>query len=170
MNQRSSVLTFSGSLFMKAGQYFARIIGILFLLVGIMGFIPALLEPAGSLPSSAPNFTVDAGYGYLMGLFPVNVLHNFVHLTVGVLGIFTSFSLDSSRAYARGLAIFYGLLAIMGLIPYANTTFGLIPIFGNDVWLHAGTAAIATYYGFFASPGLLEISADQQQYGKPTES
>ena len=36
----------------------------------------------------------------------------------------------------------------MGLIPGLNTTFGLIPIFGNDVWLHALTALIAAYFGW----------------------
>jgi hypothetical protein len=40
------------------------------------------------------------------------------------------------------------LLAILGLIPATNTMFGLVPIYGNDVWLHAGTALIAAYFGF----------------------
>jgi hypothetical protein len=34
---------------------------------------------------------------------------------------------------------------------------GLVPLFGNDLWLHAGTAAIATYFGFLAKPDLLEL-------------
>jgi len=54
------------------------------------------------------------------------------------------------RFFGRGLAIFYGLLAILGLIPATNTMFGLVPIYGNDVWLHAGTALIAAYFGFVA--------------------
>jgi hypothetical protein len=40
------------------------------------------------------------------------------------------------------------LLAVLGLIPGANTMFGLIPIFGNNVWFHGVTAAIAAYFGF----------------------
>lgn len=141
---------------MKPGQYFSLIIGIFFTAAGIMGFFSGFVfEPTGA---SASVDVAHTGYGYLLGLFPVNALHNTVHLLIGLLGIASAIALDSTRVYCRGLAIFYGALAIMGLIPYANTTFGLIPIFGNDVWLHASTAAIAFYYGFIASPGLLEIS------------
>jgi hypothetical protein len=50
----------------------------------------------------------------------------------------------------------------MGLFPATQSTLGLIPIFGNDVWLHAVTAAIAVYFGFFATPDLLELSTPQQ--------
>jgi hypothetical protein len=44
----------------------------------------------------------------------------------------------------------YGLLAILGLIPGTNTLFGLVPIYGHDVWLHALSALIAAYFGFVA--------------------
>jgi hypothetical protein len=37
----------------------------------------------------------------------------------------------------------------MGLLPMAQTTFGLMPIFGNNVWFNALTAAVAAYFGFF---------------------
>jgi len=144
---------------MSAGRIFAMLTGILYLAVGLMGFLPGFVSPADVVPVVANRIGVDAGYGYLMGIFPINSLHNVVHLLVGIGGIAAAIALDSSRSYARFLAVFYGLLAVMGLIPYANTTFGLIPIFGNDVWLHAGTAAIATYFGFFATPGLLDLSS-----------
>lgn len=140
-------------------RYLALSLGIVFLLIGIMGFVPALR----SLPSNAPDITVDAGYGYLLGLFPINVLHNIVHLTVGALGIFAYFSgVNGSRLFAQGLTIFYGALAVMGLIPATNTTFDLIPIFSNDVWLHAGTALISGYFGFVA-PEKEEIDARTMQ-------
>jgi hypothetical protein len=92
-----------------------------------------------------------------MGLFPINVLHNIVHLTVGLLGIFASLSLGSARLFSGVLALFYGLLTVLGLFPPTQSMFGLAPLFGNDLWLHAGTAAIATYFGFLAKPDLLEL-------------
>ncbi|MBE9181576.1 DUF4383 domain-containing protein [Oculatella sp. LEGE 06141] len=144
---------------MKAGQNFALITGVLFLMIGISGFVPGLVKA----PSAGTADFLDAGYGYLMGLFPINVPHNIVHLTVGVLGILSSIALGASRLYGRGLAFFYGALAIMGLLPYTNTTLGLIPIYGNDVWLHALTAAIAFYFGFIDSPKLLDIVAEQER-------
>jgi hypothetical protein len=124
---------------------FAMIMGIVFVAVGLLGFFPGVV----SIPrAGAPDLAVDTGYGYLLGLFPINVLHNFVHMAVGIWGMMASRTLAGSLSFARGLAIFYGLLTIMGLIPGLNTTFGLIPIFGHDIWLHAVTAGVAAYFGF----------------------
>ena len=125
-------------------RYFALISGIVYVLVGILGFIPGMV----ATPGAAPQLAVNAGYGYLMGLFPINILHNIVHLAVGFWGLLSYRRYSSARTYCRGLAIFYGLLTIMGFLPVLNTTFGLIPIFGHDIWLHAVTALIAAYFGF----------------------
>ncbi|MEW6492906.1 MAG: DUF4383 domain-containing protein [Cyanobacteriota bacterium] len=152
----------------KPGQYFALIIGIFFLLCGVMGFIPAFVkEPTVTPDIAGLGFT--SGYGYLLGLFPINLLHNIVHLVVGLLGIFASTSLDSSRLYSGVLGLFYGALTVMGLFPATQSTLGLIPIFGNDVWLHAVSAAIAVYFGFIATPDLLELSTSPES-GTPRES
>jgi hypothetical protein len=126
-------------------RYFALALGIVFLLVGIAGFIPGLL---GEVHSGAPALRVSNGYGYLLGLFPVNVLHNIVHLLIGVLGIATFMSLRAARLFCRGLFIFYLLLTIMGIISGVKTLFGLVPIFGHDVWLHGLTALVAGFFGF----------------------
>ena len=97
-----------------------------------------------------PAVAIDSFYGRALGLFPVNILHNLVHLAIGVWGILGSRSLSGARFFGKGLAVLYGLLAILGLIPATNTMFGLVPIYGHDVWLHAGTALIADYFGFIA--------------------
>ncbi|ALF54291.1 membrane protein [Nostoc piscinale CENA21] len=144
----------------KAGQYFALIIGIIFTVIGVMGFIPVLkTEPTVTPDMAGLSFTI--GYGYLLGLFPVNVLHNIVHFVVGIAGIWASVSLGSARLYSGVLGLFYGLLTVMGLFPPTQSTLGFIPIFGNDVWLHGITAAIAIYFGFFATPNLLELRTGQ---------
>lgn len=124
---------------------FALIWGIGFLLAGASGFIPGLWHPA---PDHYPPLAVDAFYGDALGLFPVNVLHNIVHLVFGLWGLAASRGDTAAKAYARIVAIAYGLLIVMGLIPGLNTTFGLIPLFGNDVWLHLLLAAPAAYFGF----------------------
>jgi len=128
-------------------RYFAIAAGVVYVLVGFMGFVPGINVPG---PPNAPDIAVDSFYGYVMGLFPVNILHNLVHLAIGAWGIWGyANGIPGSRMFARGLAVVYGILAVMGLIPVLNTTFGLIPIFGHDVWLHAGTAALAAYFGWF---------------------
>jgi hypothetical protein len=124
---------------------FALVVGIIYLVIGIAGFIPGLVQGPGY-----PDLAVNALSGDLLGLFPVNVVHHIVHLLVGVLGIAAYRAFDSARLYARGLAIFYAVLAVMGLINAADldTMFGLTPLFSHDVWLHAGTAVIAAYFGW----------------------
>jgi hypothetical protein len=124
---------------------FALIFGIAYLAAGVLGMIPAALQPP---PADAPATTFTVLYGYLLGLFPVNVLHSAVHLAIGAWGIAAWSGSVSARGYARSLAVIYGLLAVMGLVPGLNTVFGLIPIHSHDVWLHAGTAAIAAYFGW----------------------
>jgi uncharacterized membrane protein HdeD (DUF308 family) len=142
---------------MKPAQRFALVIGIAYLVMGVMGFIPAFVSRADTLPSYVSNLGVVSGYGYLMGIFPVNTPHNIIHVVTGMLGIATAISLDSSRLFAGQLGIYYTTLAVLGLIPIANTFFGLFPIFGADVILHGITGILGIYYGFFATPSLLKL-------------
>jgi hypothetical protein len=124
---------------------FAVIAGMLYVGAGLLGFLPGVTQP---VHGDAPHLAVSAGYSYLFGLFPINVLHNLVHLGVGAWGLLSSRAATAARSFARGVAILYGALAVMGLFPGLNTTFGLIPIFGHDIWLHAGTAVVAAYFGW----------------------
>ena len=61
---------------------FALIFGLAYLGAGLLGLIPAALTPP---PADAPPTSFTMLYGYLLGLFPVNVLHSAVHLAIGVL-------------------------------------------------------------------------------------
>ncbi|HEX8125077.1 MAG TPA: DUF4383 domain-containing protein [Allosphingosinicella sp.] len=123
---------------------FALIFGIAFLLIGASGFIPGLNQPG----TPDPGLTMTHGYGHALGLFPVNTLHNIVHLLFGVWGIVAYKSYGGSRSYFRVVAVVYGLLTILGLLEPTRTTFGLVPIYGNDVWLHALLALVAAYFGW----------------------
>ena len=125
---------------------FAMILGVVFVLVGVLAFIPGVNRPD---PVGAPNLSVTGpGHGYLLGLFHVNVLHNLVRIVFGILGIIMARNAANAVLYCRIVAVAYGLLTIMGLVPGLNTTFGLIPIHGANVLLHAFIAIAATYYGF----------------------
>jgi hypothetical protein len=124
---------------------FAWIFGIAYLGAGLLGLIPAALMPP---PADAPPTTFAVLYGYLLGLFPVNILHSAVHIAIGAWGLMAWRGMASPHVFARSLAIFYGVLAVMGLIPGMNTLFGMLPMHGHDVWLHAGTAVVAAYFGW----------------------
>jgi len=124
---------------------FALIWGILFLVIFAAGVVPGLLRP----PSATdPSMAMDQMYGRALGLFPVNLLHDGVHLLFGIWGIIAYRSWEAAKTYARVTAVVYAVFAIMGLVPTLNTTFGLVPLFSHDVWLHVILAAGAAYFGF----------------------
>jgi hypothetical protein len=125
-------------------RYFALILGLGFLLVGILGFVPSLMTS----PPSDAGLRVNVGYGLLFGLFPVNMLHDLVHLAFGVWGVVVWRNFAASRLYARSVTVIYAIVAIMGLFPVLRVTFGLMPLFGHDIWLHAVIAIVAAYFGF----------------------
>ena len=129
---------------------FALVLGVVFILVGIFGFVPGITQMHHI---DDPNLAVEGpGHGMLLGLFHVNVLHNLVHIVFGVLGVVMARA-GKARDYCRFVAIAYGLLAILGLIPALKIqyTFGLIPIEGHDVWLHALIALAAAFFGWSGS-------------------
>ncbi|HKR25332.1 MAG TPA: DUF4383 domain-containing protein [Allosphingosinicella sp.] len=121
---------------------FAMIFGIVFLLVGIAGFVPQLVQPPEGGDMGMP------GHVMLLGMFAVNTLHNVIHIIFGLWGLAASRSAGGALAYARGVAIIYALLTVLGLIPATQTTFGLVPIYGKDVWLHGALALVAAYFGW----------------------
>jgi hypothetical protein len=116
----------------------ALIFGIVFLIVGVAG----LLTPGGM------EMGADPAPGMLFGLFPVNLLHNIVHLLFGVWGIAASRSFDGAKTYARVGGVIYLVLVVLAFID--PTTFGLVPIGGNDIWLHAVLAIALLAAGFTA--------------------
>ncbi|HEX2827823.1 MAG TPA: DUF4383 domain-containing protein [Burkholderiales bacterium] len=127
------------------GRAFALAIGIVFLAIGVLGFISPLVTPA---PEQAPDVRFTYYYGYLFGILPVNYFVNLVHMAMGAWGITASRSAGGSRAYAKTIAVISGALAIVGLVPALNTLFGLAPVYGNDVWLHAIAAIAAAFFGW----------------------
>jgi Domain of unknown function (DUF4383) len=124
---------------------FSLVWGILFLGAFAGGVIPGLLQPPHA---GDPNMAMDAMYGRALGLFPVNLLHNAVHLIFGIWGLIGYRSYGAAKSFARTTAVVYALFVVMGLIPGLDTTFGLVPLFSHDVWLHLVLAAGAAYFGF----------------------
>lgn len=130
-------------------RHFALVYGIVFLVVGIAGFVPGLLSP---MAAGDPEITVNGSTGRLFGLFPVNSLHSIVHIVFGVWGLVAYRGYAAAVTYARAVAVIYGLLFVLGLIPGLSTLFGFVPLYSHDVWLHLLLAAGAAYFGFVA-PG-----------------
>lgn len=110
----------------------AFVFGAAFLLVGILGFIPA----------AAPN-------EMLLGLFHVNTAHNVVHLLSGVVSLACGLAgTGAARLYFRIFGIVYGIVAMLGFIQGEALLLGLISNNMPDVWLHVAIAAVSLVLGF----------------------
>jgi hypothetical protein len=126
----------------------ARVLGIIYVIVGIIGFIPGISQPA---PPDAPHLALAQGYAYVLGLFAVNWLHDLVHIAIGLWGLVAAGSLAASRTFFRTLAVVFAVLFLIGVIPSLNTVFGIVPLFGWDAWLHLLTAIVGVYFGWGAA-------------------
>jgi hypothetical protein len=124
------------------------IFGIVFLIVGVVGFIPGVTPMGGMNMDADSQVKMTTLFGYELKLFPVNVLHDIVHILFGIWGLLAARSLAGARMYFRGVAIIYAVLTVMGFIPPLDTTFGLIPLYGNDRWLHLLLAIVAAFFGW----------------------
>jgi len=128
-------------------RYFALVVGIAFVAAGIGGFIPFFTPP---IHPNSPALSINSNYGRLLGLFPVNIVHNLFHFSVGVAGVISYRTYERSLKFSRFLGITLGILTIMGMIPGLHTFFGILPLYSHDIWLHGLEAAIGLYLGFFA--------------------
>lgn len=109
-------------------------LGAVYVIVGILGFLGDPIVTQGS------HADMPSASGDLLGLFPINAIHNVVHLLIGGILLYGATDLDRAIPIARGVAITYAIVGVLGL--FAPDTFGLMPIGGNDVWLHLGTAIV----------------------------
>lgn len=128
-------------------RYFALIVGGAFTLAGIAGFLPFFTAHPSP---EAPQLTVNTSYGLLLGLFPVNIIHNLFHFGWGVSGLLASRAYPSALTFSRYFGVTLAVLTLMGLTPELRTGFGLMPLYGHDIWLHGIEAVIGIYLGFFA--------------------
>ena len=137
-------------------QVVARILGVVFLLAGIGGFLPWIAPDA---PLDARVVTWDSYYRLLFGLFPVNLGHDAIHLLFGIFGLMAGGSFRGAVWYCRAVTWIYLFLVIFGIIPILNTVMGIAPVYGWDVLLHFVIALVAAYAGY----GRGSIKAEETQ-------
>jgi hypothetical protein len=124
---------------------FAFVLGVAYTAAGILGLFSLLVLPP---PAGAPALSVPSQHGMMFGLFAVNSVLNGVHILIGMWGLLAWSGAESAVRYARVVAILTALLAVMGLIPGPHIAFGLMPLYGYNVVVHAATAILAAYVGF----------------------
>src|ERR1019366_3982447 len=110
----------------------AILFGIVFLVVGILGFVPACTTDMGGMPM-------------LFGIFHVNTAHNIVHLASGAVFLLCGMAgAGASRTFFR----IFGIVAILGFMNGDKPLLGLISSNMADTWLHVGLAAVMLIIGF----------------------
>ncbi|WP_458112211.1 DUF4383 domain-containing protein [Arthrobacter sp. R1-13] len=121
-------------------QKAALAIGAVFLLVGVLGFIPGITSNVDQL-----SFAGHHSGAMLLGLFQVSVLHNAVHLLFGVAGLVLARSASGARSYLLFGGIIYLVLWIYGLVVDQESAGNFVPLNAADNWLHLllGVAMIA---------------------------
>ena len=112
-------------------QTAALAVGAVFLLVGILGFIPGITTNYGDM-----NFIGHDSEAKLLGIFQVNILHNIVHLLFGVLGLAAARAWDSSRLFLIGGGAVYLVLWLYGLVIDLNSNANFVSLNTADNWLH----------------------------------
>jgi Domain of unknown function (DUF4383) len=110
----------------------ALLVGVVFLLVGILGFVPGVTTHYGDL-----QFMGHGSGSKLLGVFQVSILHNVVHLLFGVAGIAAGrASGASARGYLIGGGVVYLVLWVYGLVVGMGSKANFVPLNTADNWLH----------------------------------
>jgi hypothetical protein len=111
-------------------QKLAFVFGIVFLLVGILGFIPGITEDA---PGS---FAGEDSEGSIFGVFQTGVLHNLAHLAFGI-GILAARKHATALTYLLVGGVAYVGLFVLGILGAMDW----LPADDTDDWLHLALAA-----------------------------
>ena len=106
--------------------------GIVFLAVGILGFVPGITT----------NYM-------LLGIFMVNPMHSIVHIVSGAIFLFASMSgAGAARLWFQIFGVVYAIVAILGFMTPNGLLLGLISNNPADTWLHVVLAVAMLGIGF----------------------
>jgi hypothetical protein len=112
-------------------QQVAMLYGIVFLLVGILGFIPGITSNYDDMSFAGKDSGAE-----LLGIFQVSILHNIVHIAFGIAGLALARTWEGARTFMIGGGVIYLVLWIYGLIVSDTSGGNFVPMNTADDWLH----------------------------------
>jgi hypothetical protein len=112
-------------------QSVAMLIGVVFILVGILGFIPGITTNFDDI-----TFAGNESGAELLGIFQVSILHNLVHGLFGIVGLFLARTMEGARTYLIGGGAIYLVLALYGIVVGPGSGANFVPLNGADDVLH----------------------------------
>lgn len=125
-------------------QPVAAFAGVVFLVVGVLGFVPGITTHYGDL-----RFAGQASGAKLLAVFQVSILQNVIHLLFGVAGLVLARTVDGARNFLTGGGVVYLTLWVLGVVGAA----GWIPSNTADNWLSFGLGVVMIGLGFVAGRG-----------------
>jgi hypothetical protein len=128
-------------------QTAALVVAAVFVLVGILGFIPGITTNYGDM-----TFAGHHSDAKLLGVFQVSILHNIVHLLFGAAGFALARTVGGARAYLIGGGAVYLVLWLYGLLVGPDSVANFVPLNTADDWLHLFLGLGMIALGFFTSP------------------
>jgi hypothetical protein len=128
-------------------QTAALVVAAVFVLVGILGFIPGITTNYGDM-----TFAGHHSDAKLLGVFQVSILHNIVHLLFGAAGFALARTVSGARAYLIGGGAVYLVLWLYGLLVGPDSVANFVPLNTADDWLHLFLGLGMIALGFFTSP------------------
>ena len=140
-------------------QVAALVVGAAFLLVGILGFVPGITTNVGDM-----KFAGHESPSELLGLFQVSILHNIVHLLIGIIGVVAAATWEGSRLYLVGGGALYLALAIYGWIVDRASDANFVPMNPADNVLHVLLGAGMILLGILLGRG---YARDRMVAGEP---
>ena len=127
-------------------QLAALAVGAVFLLVGILGFIPGITTDYDTM-----TFASHHSDAKLLGIFNVSILHNLVHVAFGVAGIVLARAAATAKSYLIVGGVIYLALWLYGLVIDKDSAANFVPVNSADDWLHfvlgAGMVALGVLLG-----------------------
>jgi Domain of unknown function (DUF4383) len=112
-------------------QTAAAAVGAVFLLVGILGFIPGITTNYDTM-----TFAGHESGAELLGIFEVSILHNLVHVLFGVAGLAMARTWSGARSFLIGGGAIYLVLWLYGLLIDLGSSANFVPVNDADNWLH----------------------------------
>lgn len=123
-------------------QIVAVVVGVIFLVVGVLGFIPGVTTNYDTL-----QFAGHESEALLLGLFQVSILHNVVHLLFGVAGVAMARTPGLATGYLLGGGTVYAILWLYGILIDRSSAANFVPLNTADNWLHLGLAVVMILLG-----------------------
>ena len=128
-------------------QLAAAAVGAVFLLVGILGFVPGVTTHSAQLQIAGHDSST-----LLLGVFAVSVLHNVVHLAFGVAGLALSRTVSTARNFLLVGGLVYLVLWLYGVVIDKTAAINFVPVNTADNWLHLGLAVGMIALGLLTTP------------------